>query len=78
MRTTINNIVMHYHDDVTHPDEVHEDYFIGKNGSEMKHIQKDHEVKTYIPKEFSANQDVAIVGEKNDEDHAVPSSHEAH
>ena len=53
--------------------EVHENYFICKNGSEMKHIQKDHEIKTYIPREFSANTNVANVGEKSDEDHAVPS-----
>ena len=24
-KTTINNIVMYYHDEVTHPDEVHEE-----------------------------------------------------
>ena len=35
--------------------------------SEMKHIQKDYKVKTYIPQE-SANQNVAIVGERNDEE----------
>ena len=40
--------------------------------SEMKHIQKDYMVKIFIPRE-SANQNVAIVGERNDEDHAVPS-----
>ena len=57
---------MHYHD----PDEVHENYFIGKNGSEVK---EDYEVKTYILVEFSANQNNATVGEKNDEDHVVPS-----
>ena len=45
-KTTINNIVVHCHDDVTHLDEVHEDYFIDKNGSEMKHIQKDYEIKS--------------------------------
>ena len=33
----------------------------------MKHIQKDHKVKMYILREF-ANQNVVIVGEKNDED----------
>ena len=38
----------------------------------MKHIQKDYKVKTYIPQE-SVNQNVAIVGERNDEDQAVPS-----
>ena len=26
--TTINNIVMYYHDEVTHPDEVHEEYVV--------------------------------------------------
>ena len=39
--------------------------------SEMKHIQKDYKVKMYIPRE-SANQNVEIVGERND-DHTVPS-----
>ena len=77
-KTTINNIVRYHHDEVTHPDEAHEEYalysyLVGKGGSEMKHIQKICEVKTYIPREFSANQNVAIVGERNDEDHAVPS-----
>ena len=38
----------------------------------MKHIQKDYKVKMYIPRE-SANQNVAIVGKGNDEDHTVPS-----
>ena len=27
----------------------------------------------YIPREFSANQNVVIVGQRNDEDHEVPS-----
>ena len=40
--------------------------------SEMKHIQKDYKVKMHIPRD-SANQNVMIVGERNDEDHAVPS-----
>ena len=40
--------------------------------SEVKHIQKVYKVKTYIPQE-SANQNVAIVGERNDQDQAVPS-----
>ena len=38
----------------------------------MKHIQKDYKVKTYMPQE-SANQNVAIVGERDDEYQAVPS-----
>ena len=44
--TTISNIVMH---EMTHPDELHENalyrYFLGEDGSEMKHIQEDFEVK---------------------------------
>ena len=39
----------------------------------MKHIQKDFKVKMYIPWDFSANQNVVIVGDRNDEDRAVPS-----
>ena len=39
----------------------------------MKHIQKDYKVKMCSPPKFSANQNVVIVGERNDEDHAVPS-----
>ena len=38
----------------------------------MEHIQKDYKVNIYLPRE-SANQNVVIVGEINDEDHAVPS-----
>ena len=38
----------------------------------MTHLQKDYKVEMYIPRE-SANQNVAIVGERNDEDQAVPS-----
>ena len=39
----------------------------------MKHIQKDQKIKMYIHREFSANQNAVIVGERNDEDHAGPS-----
>ena len=38
----------------------------------MKRIQKDYKVKMYILRE-SANQNVVIVGERSDEDQAVPS-----
>ena len=48
-------------------------YLVGKGGSEMKHFQKNYKVKMYIPREFSANQNVVVVSERNDEDHAVPS-----
>ena len=39
----------------------------------MKHIQKNYKAKMYIPRE-SANQNVAVVGERNDEDHTSQQS----
>ena len=42
------------------------------DGEREKQLQQDYEVKMYILRE-SANQNVVIVGERNDEDHAVPS-----
>ena len=48
-------------------------YFVGKGGSEMNHIQNDYKVKMCIPQQ-SANQHVVIVGERNDEDHALHQS----
>ena len=57
----------------THPDEFHEECVVQFFVSEMKHFQKDLKAKMYIPQE-SANQNVAIVGERNDEDHTVPKS----
>ena len=47
-------------------------YLVGKGGSEMKRIQKDYKVKMHILLK-SANHNVVIVGERNDEDQAVPS-----
>ena len=38
----------------------------------MKHTQKDYKVKLYIP-QASTNQNFTLVGERNDEDQAVPS-----
>lgn len=73
-KTAINNICMYYHDETTHPGEVHEEiavedwmysYIIGRGGSETKHIQANFVVKMYIPREFSPNQNVVIVGEPN-------------
>merc|ERR1712146_707626 len=45
-------------------------YIIGKGGSEMKHIQKNWDVKVYIPRETSENQNVVIVGAPNDVERA--------
>ena len=64
-KKTINNIVTYYHNEVTHPDEVHEECVAQLpcwqcGGSEMKQIQKDYKVKMYIPRE-SANQNVVVL-----------------
>ena len=53
-KTTIINIVMYYYDEVTHPARnALYSCFVGKGGSEMKHIQKDYKVKMYILRECS-------------------------
>mmetsp|Transcript_80693 Transcript_80693/g.211832 ORF Transcript_80693/g.211832 Transcript_80693/m.211832 type:complete len:438 (+) Transcript_80693:92-1405(+) len=70
----INDICTYYHHPVTHPGQVHEEldveewclrFIIGKAGSEMKHIQHNWKVKVNVPREYSANQKVVIVGEKD-------------
>ena len=62
---------MYYHDKVTNsPTKCTRNELYSYVDSEMMHIQKDCKVKTYIPQE-SANQNVAIFGERNDEDLAV-------
>jgi predicted PilT family ATPase len=74
-KKVIENIIMYYHDDLTHPGLAHEEmdvpgwaysFIIGRGGSEMKHIQKNWDVKVYIPRETSENQNVVIVGAPND------------
>jgi len=71
-KEVLNSIIMYTHHEITHPGVVHEEmeidnwslkYIIGKNGSEMKHIQKNWDVKVSIPRENSTNQKVLIVGE---------------
>jgi rRNA processing protein Krr1/Pno1 len=75
-KEVINEIVMYYHSEVTHPGDVHEEidvpswayaWIIGKAGSELRHIQNNYKVRLYIPREgVSANPNVVIVGDKND------------
>jgi len=69
----ITNICMYYHDELTHPNMVHEEldieqwahrFIIGRGGSEMKHIQHNWDVKVNIPRDYSLNQNVVVVGEK--------------
>jgi len=71
----IESIINYYHHEITHPglDHVemdveawHYSFIIGRQGSEMRHIQKNWDVKVYIPRENSANQSVVIVGMKKD------------
>ena len=69
---TTNNIVRYYHDEVTHLVKRTRFALYSNFVSEMKHIQTEYKVEMYIPQECSANQNVVIVGWRNDEDHAVP------
>jgi len=71
-KEVINNIMMYGHDEITHPGVTHEEleveswkysFLIGKGGSELKHIQKNWDVKVNIPRPQSANQNVLIVGD---------------
>lgn len=71
-KDVINDIIMYYHHEITHPGEIHEEFtvptwslsfIIGKGGSEMRHIQNNFKVKVYIPRETSTNQNVVVVGE---------------
>merc|ERR1712137_1542512 len=71
-KEVINNIIMYGHHEITHPGAAHAElevepwkysFLIGKGGSEMKHIQKNWDVKVSIPRDHSANQNVVILGE---------------
>merc|ERR1711959_376679 len=75
----INHIAAHGYHEVTHPGFTHKEldveehkyrFLIGKGGSEMRHIQNNYKVKVNIPREFSAVQNVVIVGEPRDVDRA--------
>merc|ERR1712063_207823 len=68
------NILQYYHDEVTHPGDIHEElevaernyrFLIGKGGSEMRHIQNSFKVRVCIPREHSFLRNVAIVGKKD-------------
>lgn len=78
-KEVITNIINYYHDELTHPGLSHAEmdvpgwaysFIIGRGGSEMKHIQKNWDVKVYIPRETSENQNVVIVGAPNDVERA--------
>jgi len=78
-KNCINEIIMYGHSELTHPGVVHAEmevepwaykYIIGSKGSEMRHIQKNYNVKMVIPRETSANQNVLVVGEPRDVERA--------
>lgn len=68
----LTHIEMYGHHELTHPGMVHKEmeieswrysYLIGTKGSEMRHIQNNFKVRVNIPREFSVNQNVVIVGQ---------------
>jgi len=78
-KEVIESIIMYYHHELTHEGLTHAEmdvpgwaysFIIGRGGSEMKHIQKNWDVKVYIPRETSENQNVVIVGAPNDVERA--------
>lgn len=74
-KEALESIIMYYHHPITHPDMDHLEldvpdwgysFLIGKQGSELKHIENNFSVRLYIPRENSANQNVVVVGLKRD------------
>eukprot|EP00927_Polykrikos_kofoidii_P000416 TRINITY_DN1014_c0_g1_i2.p1 TRINITY_DN1014_c0_g1~~TRINITY_DN1014_c0_g1_i2.p1 ORF type:complete len:532 (+),score=140.64 TRINITY_DN1014_c0_g1_i2:93-1688(+) len=74
-REVMESIVMYYHHEVTHPNQVHQEldveaenyrFIIGRAGSEMRHIQNSYRVRVYIPRDHSVNKKVVVVGEEED------------
>jgi len=74
-KEVVENISWYGYSTITHPDMTHEEleieywnysYIIGKQGCELRHIQKTYGVKVNIPRDHSAVQNVVLVGEKRD------------
>jgi polyribonucleotide nucleotidyltransferase len=85
-KEVVNDIVMYYHHEVTHPGWVHEEleieewnykFIIGKAGSELRHIEKNYKVRVRIPRDETPNRNVVVVGEKRDVDRGVAYIHNA-
>eukprot|EP00928_Gymnodinium_smaydae_P009877 TRINITY_DN136_c0_g2_i1.p1 TRINITY_DN136_c0_g2~~TRINITY_DN136_c0_g2_i1.p1 ORF type:complete len:573 (+),score=219.31 TRINITY_DN136_c0_g2_i1:70-1788(+) len=79
-KEVINSIVMYGHHEITHPGMAHKEieaeehqyrYIIGRAGSEMRHIQNSYRVAVRIPRDYSKNKKVVVVGEQLDVDRAV-------
>merc|ERR1719382_1882873 len=80
-KNVIESILMYYHHEDVHPDVIHEElevgkddfnlrFLIGRGGSELRHIQNNYKVSLNIPRDYSANQKVVLVGEKDAVDRA--------
>lgn len=83
-KNILNDIVMYYHHEVTHPGWVHEDIEVeqwkykcitGEAGSELQHIEQNYKVRVRIPSDETLNKNVVVVGEKGDVDQAVAYIH---
>jgi rRNA processing protein Krr1/Pno1 len=78
-KEVVNDIVMYYHHEITHPGEVHEEleieewnyrFLIGKAGSELRHTEKNYKVRVRIPRDETPNRNVVVVGEKRNVERA--------
>jgi len=78
-KEVINDIVMYYHHEITHPGDVHEEleieeynyrFIIGKAGSELRHCEKNYKVRVRIPRDETPNRNVVVVGEKRNVERA--------
>ncbi|CAK0911462.1 unnamed protein product [Prorocentrum cordatum] len=83
-KEVINDIVMYYHHEITHPGDVHEEleieewnyrFIIGKAGSELRHTEKNYKVRVRIPRDETPNRNVVVVGEKRNVERAVAYIH---
>jgi rRNA processing protein Krr1/Pno1 len=79
-KEVITSIIMYGHHEITHPGKTHREleveswkfsFLIGKGGSELKHIQKNWDVKVNIPRATSVNQNVLIVGDESNVERAA-------
>jgi len=74
-KQVLNDIMMYFHHEVTHPGDAHEEleieswqysFLIGPKGSMLRHIQNNFHVRVHIPRETSLNQNVVVVGDAGD------------
>lgn len=71
-KSTINNILMYGHDEVTHPGMVHAEIeaeqwmypiLIGPKGSSLRNIESVFKIRLFIPRETSMNPNIVLMGE---------------